>query len=238
MADCPAYCAVNPAITYPDDSFAQVEQGIEPGMAYPITRGGAADVGRMYDQGSIEPELVDLERKEHRLKKLFYVDHPEQTGDTPPTLGQWLDELARMQRRIGTAGYSFWREGPRAIFLRFKYLLEKAKTIKEIQDKSGRMISTQPYNPTQRAAEQQEIATAAQAAQLMGQIFPEEFKLWIDGKLSMQAFIKKMRTGGLLIMRNEKEVAKALGQIERLMGGGQPPGAGAAPTAAAGAPPA
>ncbi len=228
--------AVNPAITYPDDSFSQVEQGIEPGMAYPITRGGRAEVGRMYDQGPIEPELVDLERKEHRLKKLFYVDHPEQTGDTPPTLGQWLDELARMQRRIGTAGYSFWREGPMRIFLRYKYLLEKAGTIKAVQDKSGRMISTQPYNPTQRAAEQQEIATAAQAAQLMGQIFPEEFKLWIDGKLSMEAFIKKMRTGGLLIMRDQKEVEQALGQIERLMGGGQPPGAGAAPTA--GAPPA
>lgn len=226
--------AVNPAITYPDDSYTQVEQGIEPGMAYPVTRGSKADVGRMFDQGTIEPELVDLERKEHRLRKLFYVDHPEQTGDTPPTLGQWLDELARMQRRIGTAGYSFWREGPMRIFLRFKYLLEKAGTIKGLEDKSGRAVSTQPYNPTQRAAEQQEIATAAQAAQLLAGMFPEEWRLWINGKTTMEAFIKKMRAGGLLLMRDQKEVEQALGQIERLIVGRQK--AGAAPPEGSGAP--
>lgn len=227
--------SVNGAITFPDDSFAQVEQGLEPGMAYPIRPGTEGAVKRIYDQPSIQPELVDLDRKEHRLRKLFYVDHPEQTGDTPPTLGQWLDELARMQRRIGTAGYSFWREGPMRIFMRYKYLLERAGAIKPVADKSGRMISTQPYNPTQRAAEQQEIATATQCANIMSQLFPEEWRLWIDGQLTIKAFIDKMRTSGLLKMRDPKQVEEALGRIKELIvgrqraGGAQvPPAAGAA----------
>lgn len=212
--------STNPAITFPDDSFAAVEQGIEPGMAYPIRPGTEGAVKRMYDQPSMEPEIYATEGKEHTLKKLFYVDHPEQTGDTPPTLGQWLDELARMQRRIGMAGYSFWREGPMKIFIRFKYLLEKAGTIGKLQDKSGRAISTHPYNPTQRAAEQQEIATATQAAQILAQMFPEEWRVWIDGKSSMKNFIDKMRVSGLLAMRDEKQVEKALGRIQGLLGQG------------------
>jgi hypothetical protein len=224
--------ATNPAIKYPDDGVTNVEQGLEAGKGYPTRPGSGPDFGPIYQQPSIDPAIVDMDRKEHRLKKTFYCDHPEQTGDTPPTLGQWLDELARMQRRIGTAGYSFWREGPMRIFLRFKYLLEVAGTIKAVADKSGRMVSTQPYNPTQRAAEQQEIATAVQCAQIMGQMFPEEFKLWIDGKLTMQAFIAKMRTSGLLKMRNPEEVENALGQIKQLVMGRQRPGEPSAPSAA------
>jgi hypothetical protein len=231
--------ATNSAITFPDDSFASVEQGIEPGMAYPIRPGNEGAVKRIYDQPPIDPELADLDRKEHRLKKLFYVDHPEQTGDTPPTLGQWLDELARMQRRIGTAGYSFWREGPMKIFLRFKYLLEAAGTIKGVKDKTGRVISTQPYNPTQRAAEQQEIATAVQAAQILAQMFPEEWRLWMDGKLTMKKFVDKMRVSGLLQMRSEADMKAAMSNIQGLLGQGglrQHAGPSAPPDAGAPAP--
>lgn len=228
--------AVNSPLTFPDDSFAQIDQGLEPGAAYPIRPGTEGAVKRIFDQPTMEPELVDLERKEHRLKKLFFVDFPEQSGDTPPTLGQWLDEMARAQRRIGTVGQSFWREGPMRIFLRFKYLLEANGSIKKITDKQGRLISTQPYNPAQRAAEQQEIATATQAAQILAQMFPEEWRLVIDGRATMDAFISKMRVSGLLKMRDQKQVAAALDQIKQLIGarqhaGGEAPAEAGAPAA-------
>jgi hypothetical protein len=224
--------AVNPATTFPDDSFTNVEQGIEPGMAYPIRPGTEGSVKAIHQQPTIEPELVDLERKEKRLRKLFFIDHPEQTGDTPPTLGQWLDELARAQRRIGAAGGSFWREGPRNIFLRFKYLLEMAGTVKRVTDKGGRAVSTQPYNPAQRAAEQQEIATATQCAQILAQMFPEEWRLWMDGKSTMEKFIEKMRTSGLLVMRKEADVQQALARITQLVQARHEPGAPSPPAAA------
>lgn len=225
--------SVNPAITYPDDSFASVEQGIEPGMAYPIRPGTENAVKAMYEQPSIQAEMFSTQEMEKRLRKIFFVDHPEQSGDTPPTLGQWLDEMARSQRRIGAAGGSFWREGPRQIFLRFKYLLQVAGTIKPVADKEGRAISTQPYNPAQRAAEQQEIATAVQAAQILGQMFPEEWRLAIDGRATMDAIIKKMRVQGLLMMRDENQIKDVLGKIIELSGARQklgveaPAGAGA-----------
>jgi hypothetical protein len=213
--------AVNPAIKYPDDSVTNIEQGIEPGMGYPVRPGAGEDFGAIYQQPSIEPALLEMETKEHRLKKLFYVDHPEQTGDTPPTLGQWLDELARMQRRIGTAGFSFWREGPMRIFLRFKYLLEVAGTIRKLADKGGRAIATQAYNPSQRAAEQQEIATAMQFSNMMAQMFPEEWRMAVDGRMTMEKFAEKMRVTGLIQFRDKKQVEGALEQIKQLIVGRQ-----------------
>jgi len=228
----------NSPLSYPDDSFANIPpDGFEPGEAYAVRPGSENAIKRIYDQPPVDPELGDLDRKEHRLRKIFYIDHPEQSGDTPPTLGQWLDELARAQRRIGTPGQPFWREGPRAIFLRFKYLLTKSGAIQKLEDKEGRAIATLPYNPAQRAAEQQEIATAFQCAQALSQMFPEEWRVWIDGKATMKAIIDKMRTSGLLKERSEKDVATALGHIQQLVGqGGLRQRAGAPVPEGAGAP--
>jgi hypothetical protein len=227
--------AVSPPITFPDDSFTEVEQGVESGMAYRIRPGSENAVRAIYDQPTIEPEVYQIQTMEHRLRKLHYIDMPEQSGDTPPTLGQWLDEMARAQRRIGTPGMSFWREGPRAIFLRFKYLLERAGTLPKLEAKGGKAVSTQPYNPAQRAAEQQEIATAIQCASALGQMFPEEWRAAIDGRMTMEAFVDKMRTSGLLKFRKKEEVAQAVQQIAQLIGGRQrlggevPEGAGLLP---------
>ena len=225
----------NPAIKYPDDSVTNLEQGLEPGMGYPFRPGMGEDFGPIYQQPPLDPGIFAYETKLKGVRKIFFVDHPEQTGDTPPTLGQWLDELARVQRRIGTAGTSFWREGPCKIFLRYKYLLLKAGTIKLPKDKEGRLITTVPYNPTQRAAEQQEIATAIQCAQILAQMFPEEWRMWMDGKGTMKLFIDKMRTAGLLKMRDEAQVQQALQRISQLIGARHEPGAPNVP-AAAGAP--
>jgi hypothetical protein len=228
---------VNSPLTFPDDSFANIpEDGFEPGQAYAIRPGTESAVKRIYDQPPIDPAFGDLDRKEHRLRKIFYIDHPEQSGDTPPTLGQWLDELARAQRRIGTPGQPFWREGPRAVFLRYKYLLTKSRAIKQLADKEGRVISTLPYNPAQRAAEQQEIATAFQCAQALSQMFPEEWRVWIDGKGTMQAIIQKMRTAGLIHMRSEEDVKAALAHIQQVMGQGGLQKAGAPVPEGVGAP--
>lgn len=228
--------SVNPAIIYPDDSFTEVEQGIEPGMAYPVRVGSEGAVKRIYDQPTIQPDVFEIGEMEKRLRKGFYVDYPEQTGDTPPTLGQWLDEMARAQRRIGTPGMSFWREGPRAIFLRFKFLLEKAGTIKPLTDKEGRAIATQPYNPAQRAAEQQEISTAVQSLQIVGQSFPEESRVSINGTETMKNIIEKMRTGDIVKFRTPGEQQAVLKQMEAFAGARREPGASDQATAPAGAP--
>jgi hypothetical protein len=206
---------LTPPMGFPDDSFAAIEQGLEPGEGYPIRVGSENAIKKLYDPGPPESGVYLIDDKIKRLRKFCFVDYPEQKGDTPPTLGQWMDELARAQRRIGHAGTSFWYEGPAQYFLRFKYLLEKRGVIKPIKV-NGNVIALHPVNPAQRAAEQQEIATAVRAIQILGQAFPEEFKAYIDGKATMQAFIDKMRVT-LLKFRPQKDVDNAVGMIQKLL---------------------
>jgi hypothetical protein len=221
--------SIDPPITYPDDSFVNVEQGVEEGMAYPIRPGTADDVKPIYKPPSPEVANYQYEEKIKTLRKLFFVDMPEQHGDTPPTLGQWLDEMARAQRRIGTPGLPFWREGPAQIFLRFKYLLEASGAIQPVRV-DGRAVATMPRNPAQAAAEQQEVGMAVKAIQILGQAFPEEFKMYIDGEKSIKAILDKMRVT-LLKLRDPDKVKAAVAQMAQLVGArhvagapDQPPG--------------
>ena len=216
-----AELSIRPPFAYPDDSFAAIEQGLEPGMGYPIRPGSEGAIKSIYQPPPPDAANYAYEEKEHRLRKGFYVDFPQQSGDTPPTLGQWLDEMARAQRRIGRPGLPFFREGPAQIFIRFKYLLEKAGAIQPIKI-DGKTIALMPYNPAQRAAEQQEIAMAVHGLQLCAQFWPEEFKAWVDGKSTMMALLEKLRVE-LVKFRSPDQVQGAIDHISKLLGG-QPPG--------------
>ena len=211
-----AALSIMPPITYPDDSFAAVEQGVEEGMAYPVRPGTADQVQPIYKTPPPEVANYQYTEKLKKLRKLFFVDYPEQTGDTPPTLGQWLDEMARAQRRVGTPGLPFWREGPAQFFLRFKYLLEKAGTIQPVTV-DGKSVAMMPRNPAQAAAEQQEVGMAMKAVQFLGQAFPEEFKMYVDGAETMKAVLAKMRVT-LIKMRSPDQVQAAVKAMAQLSG--------------------
>ena len=129
--------------------------------------------------------------------------------------------MARAQRRIGRPGLPFWREGPAQIFIRTMYLQEKAGAIEPITV-DGRHVALMPYNPAQRAAEQQEIAMAVHGLQLCAQFWPEEFKAFVDGKATMQALLAKLRVE-LVKFRDENTVKDAIDRISKLLGG-TPPG--------------
>jgi hypothetical protein len=208
---------LTPPMGFPDDSFAAIEQGLEPGMGYPIRVGSQDAIKKLYDPGTPEAGIYAVDDKIRRLRKQFYVDYPEQRGDTPPTLGQWMDELARAQRRIGTPGLTFWQEGPAQIFLRYKYLLEKRGVIQPIRV-DGNVVSLRPVNPAQRAGEQQEIATAVRNIQILSQAFPEEFKAFVDGNATIKAFLDKTRDR-MLQLRPADQVNAAVAQIAQLVKG-------------------
>lgn len=221
--------SLRPPITYPGDSFTNVGQGLESGFAYPIQPGQEGAVKKIYDVPPAQEGAYKYEDKLRKLRKLFYVDMPEQSGDTPPTLGQWLDEMARAQRRIGTPGLPFWRDLSQ-IFLRYKYLLEKSGAISPIKV-DGKSIATMARNPSQAAAEQQELAEASRTAQILGAMFPEEFKMNINGRDTMEKWIAKSRTGDLLSLRPLDDVKDAVAQMAQLVkgkpgGGGDESGGG------------
>lgn len=214
--------SLRPPITYPSDSFTNVEQGLETGFAYPIQPGQEGAVKKIYDVPPAQEGVYAYQDKLKKLRKLFYVDMPEQTGDTPPTLGQWLDEMARAQRRIGTPGLPFWRDLSQ-IFIRYKYLLEKSGGIMPVEV-NGSAVATLARNPAQAAAEQQELAEAARTAQILAAMFPEEWKINIDGRDTIKKWLDKARVT-LITQRPLEEVKKAVDQMAQLVKG-KPGGAG------------
>lgn len=221
-----------PPITYPDDSFVNVDQGVEEGMAYPIRPGTEDAVKAIYTPPPVNVGNYQYEEKLKNLRKLFFVDFPEQRGDTPPTLGQWLDEMARAQRRIGTPGLPFWREMCAPIFQRFQHLLEVAGVIPPIKV-DGRAVALMPRNPAQAAAEQQEVGMAVKALQIIAGTWPEEFKMFVDGEKTMKWIVEKMRVTGIKF-RDKDEVKQVIGQIAQLAGArhvGAPPNVTPGPAA-------
>lgn len=208
-----------PPFHYPDDS-STAWGDIESGKGYPIRPGTGPDVGNIFDPGSMEPALFEVAEIERALQRRFYIVEPEQRGKTPPTATQWLDQMQLAQRRFGTPGASFWREGPAQIFLRFKHLLGKRGIIEPVTV-DGKTVSLEPYNPAQRAAEQQEVSMAARFMELVGPTFPEEFRLRVDGSATMMAMADKMRVTGLVKFRDDKTVGNIMQGIQQLSQGRQ-----------------
>lgn len=230
--------ALRPPISWPDDSFANLEEGIEAGFAYPIRPGTAGDVKAMYEAPSPQVAIYDRQDYQQRLKRLFFVDYPEQRGDTPPSATQWLDEMTLTQRRIGTPGLPFWREGPAEYFMRFQHILEKRGVLNKVKV-DGKVVSLMPYNPAQRAAEQQDVAQAARAIQIGGEAFPEEWKMSVDGTKTINNIVEKLGAGKIIVMRTPEQVQEAIKNIAALQQGTVPgaPGQAAAGQAPPQAPP-
>ena len=50
-----AEMAISPPIGYPDDSFTEIENGLEPGMAYPMRPGSEKAVGQDLRTAAVKP---------------------------------------------------------------------------------------------------------------------------------------------------------------------------------------
>lgn len=209
-------------MTYPDDSFANIENGVEPGMFYPIRPGTEGAVRKMFEPNPLDAALFDMQNRERRVRRLFYNDMPEQRGDTPPTATQWVDEMAMAQRKIGTPGKKYWREGPLEFFKRFRYIAAARGLI--VMDMDRPLV---PRNPAQRAQDMQKASNALRGGQAAAAIFPEEFKLAVDGGKTIPKLLKLFDADGVIVMRSENDIKNAAGLIAQVQGG-QPIDAGGA----------
>ena len=225
-------CDLNlrPPVTIPDDSVVNFEEGIEAGKAYPIRTGSEDAVKNIYQATSPDVAIYDRNDVEQRIKRLHFLDFPDQLGKTPPSATQWLDQMTMAQRRLGTVGAAFWREWCAEVFTRFEYLLAKRGYVTKITH-NGKAVSLQPVNPSRKAADQQEVAQAARVIQIGGEAFHEEWKMTVDGGATIKNLIKKGGADGVIVMRSQADIASATDMMAKLAGG-QTPGA---PQAAANA---
>jgi Bacteriophage head to tail connecting protein len=215
--------ALAPPISFPDSSFTNIQDGIESGMAYPIRPGEEGAIKNLYAFPPLDPAIYFTQELEARIKKLFFLDWPQQDGKTPPTATQWLDEMTLAQRRIGTPGLVFWEEFCAGVFTRFQYLLEKSGDVQPIKVEGARgekhAVAMLPYNPAIRSAEQEEVALFARFAQIGAGSFPEEWKMATDGQQTLKNIANKMGVNTIWVQRPPDQQAAAVAQMQQLVGG-------------------
>lgn len=203
--------AVSPPIAYPDDSVLDFEGGIEAGKAYPMRPGSGKDIAKLYFEGNADLGFytsTDLERK---IRRKFFADYPEQKGDTPPTATQWIDEMVRAQRRIGTPGTKFWREGPYNIFRRFSYLLERDGLLEPVT-LNGSPVALTPNNPATQAQDNQKLQVASQVLSMVKSYFPMTSQAAIDELRTIEK-IKTLMKDDIIVLRDAGVVEDLVRQV-------------------------
>lgn len=203
--------AISPPIGYPDDGVMDFEGGIEGGKAYPMRPGSGKDIQPLYFEGN--PDLgfytaTDLER---RIRRKHFADYPEQKGDTPPTATQWVDEMVKAQRRIGTPGKKFWREGPYQVYRRFEWLLTKDGKIADLEV-NGRKIALVPNNPATQAADNQKMQVGIQILGLAKNYFPETSAAAIDERKTIEN-LKNLAKDEVVVLRDATQTAELLNTV-------------------------
>jgi hypothetical protein len=168
--------------------------------------------------GNVQFAEFETMRVEQRIRRLHFLDQPEQVGKTPPTAEQWLDEVARAKRRIGTPGKVFFREMPAELFLRFKFLLEKRGRITPVKI-DGKQLSLVPYDPTEQAQEHQEVQIANRVLEMGRMHFPQTMQLAVDETVTITNIKNKLRDK-LVKMRTPEEMAQAVEQLAPVLAGG------------------
>jgi hypothetical protein len=214
---------LRPPKAYEDDGLLNIPaDGVRPGELYPKRPNGGKPVFEdIYEPRPIDAALFEVDHLQMRIRRLHYVDFPEQRGKTPPTATQWIDELVIRQRRIGAPGFTFWREEPYETFQRFRYLGEKRGTVQSLES-LGVTVSLQPYNPAERAQDSQDIATAVRFAEIGQTVAPTTWQAMIDEGKTLENLQKKFRDE-IIVLRPAAEAEKRLqllAQIGMQMGQG------------------
>lgn len=168
-------------IIYPDDGFLDLSEGLEAGRAYPASRGFRRDAIFELQKGTnLDYGFFTRESFENRLRAAFYQDGPRQTGDTPPTATQWIDERRRVQMRIGKPSAPLWSEMIVPMIQRVEYLGMEAGRIPEALSHNGQDILVMPISPLQKAQNADKVLIARSNLELAVGVFADQTAAVID----------------------------------------------------------
>ncbi len=183
--------ALSNTIIYSDDGHLDLSEGLIAGKAYPASRGFTREHIYELNKGvNLDTGFFSQDRLEDRLRACFYQDGPRQTGDTPPTATQWVDERRRVQQRIGKPSAPLWRE----FFLPFIQRIERIGVQTGKLDGElaidGEAISVLPMSPLQKAQNQDKVMVSRSNLDMAVAAFGENVASVIDMPATMREIIE------------------------------------------------
>jgi len=183
--------ALQNTLIYPDDGFIDMSEGIIAGTAYPAHRGFTRD--QIYEfpkGGELDYGFYSEERFEARLRTAFYQDGPRQSGDTPPTATQWVDERRRIQQRLGKPSAPLWTEMLAPLIQRVEYLGVRSGRLEQAITLNGNQLTLLPISPQQKAHNQDQVLVARSNLDLAVATFAENTGNIVDGVGTFQNIVR------------------------------------------------
>lgn len=198
--------SVDPVTFYEEDGVINIEGGLDPGTYVPMAAGSKAPVPQAPDT-RFDAMIFKTEELRKGIKKALYQDRPEQPGQTPPTLGQWMDEKAWNTRRRELPRDRCVREWVLPIIERVAWILEQRGVLPKVKLKGGDIVNVRPISPLSKAKDLEDIQITSQVMILnqavanLGQASPD-----LDVRATMEA-IKSTAKERHITMKSPEQVA-------------------------------
>lgn len=214
---------VSPPMGYPDDGILNPRDGVEAGDWFPMRPGSGDDIKPLVSGARLDLGYFTKEDFELTIRRQYFQDQPMQRGKTPPTLGQWLDEAQRIQKRLGVPAAPMFSEFAAEVYLRFYRIKINRGQAQDIKLQDGTIVQMVPVNPIRRAQKQEDVLLATRLLEIIAQFFGPEF-----ARVAVNApeTIKNLKDalGDDLVKLSDMEQAELLNKLQTLAGiAGQAP---------------
>ncbi len=212
--------AVDPPFSYEEDGLANFDQGMEPGKGFVRAAGSKPPEAFAADM-RFDASFFQADEMRKGIKRSAYQDRPEQPGDTPPTLGQWMDEKAWNTRRKELPRDRCVREWVLPILERVAWILTKRGALPPVKLKGGKVIDVRPISPLSKAKDLEDISITNQVLGMaLGIGNAKQTGLPIDARATMEN-IRRTARERHIVMQTDEQIAQEMAM--RMAESGQMP---------------
>jgi hypothetical protein len=217
---------IDPAFSYEEDGLANFDGGMEPGKGFARAPGSKSPEAFLPDV-RFDASFFAADEMRKGIKRACYQDRPEQPGDTPPTLGQWMDEKAWNTRRKELPRDRCVREWVLPIIERVAWILAKRGVLPEVKLKGGRVVNCRPISPLSKAKDLEDMNLTGQVLSMAASIGGAmQVGVPVDAKATMENLIATAKERHIVMKSDEQIMAEQAAQM-MAQGGGMPDVGGA-----------
>jgi hypothetical protein len=172
----------DPPITYDQDGVFNPDIGVEAGTFLPRRPGTRSNFDFMIPPGDGQDVYFDREDLRQVVKQALYQDKPSQSGDTPPSATQWLDERAQNDRRLAIIRSNLYNDWTLQIMQRFAYIMQRRGELPMNIIVGEKEFPVEFDSALQRASDIEEVQRARDLLQLMVGLLGESAMASINAK--------------------------------------------------------
>ncbi|WP_292229330.1 portal protein [Brevundimonas sp.] len=210
--------SIDAPFSYEEDGLANFEGGIEAGKAYARAPGSKPPEPFM-PEARFDASFFKEDEMRKEIKRAAYQDRPEQPGDTPPTLGQWMDEKAWNTRRKELPRDRCVREWVLPIIERVAWILAQRGVLPEVKLKGGQVVNVRPISPLSKAKDLEDMNLTGQVLAMASNIGAAlQVGVQIDATATMENLIATAKERHI-VMKSPEQIAQEAAMAAAAQGG-------------------